>query len=69
MAWLKSYLDRARGLCARMGVPVCDCNMLWEKMKQNGVEINNLLSNRINHPTAEMHWLFAYELVRMMLLN
>ncbi len=67
--WLEIYLNRARVLCDRLGVPVCDCNMLWQKLKENNVEINSLLSNRINHPTEKMHWLFAYELVRTMFLN
>ncbi len=64
--WLTAYMDEARALCTRLGVPVCDCNKLWLTMKNADVDINHLLSNRINHPTAEMHWLFAYELVKTM---
>lgn len=67
--WLREYLDAARALCSDLSVPVCDCNMLWETLKDNGVEINAILSNKINHPTEELHWMFAYELVKMMFLN
>ena len=67
--WLRIYLDAAKALCKDMSVPVCDCNMLWQILKDNGVEINTLLSNKINHPTEELHWMFAYELVKMMFLN
>ena len=64
---LSRYLDAARALCRRMDVPVCDCHALWEKMRKNGVDTTDLLANRINHPTREMHWLFAAELLRTIL--
>ena len=67
--WLKAYLDEARNLCNELSVGVCDCNKLWQTFKDNAVDINMLLSNKINHPTEEMYWMFAYELVRMMFLN
>ena len=67
--WLTKYLDSAREICAEFDVPVCDCNEMWLKLKENEVDINNLLSNYINHPTEKMHWMFAYELVRTMFFN
>ena len=66
--WLERYLQCARDICGNMGVPVCDCNKLWKALKDNDVDINMILSNKINHPTAQMHWMFAYELVRMMII-
>ena len=63
---LEKYINEARILCKNKNVPVCDCNRLWQMLKDNDVNINNLLSNRINHPTEKMHWLFAYELVKTM---
>ena len=62
-----AHLDAARTLCAEMGVPVCDCYKIWQDMYRSGVNVTELLSNKINHPTREMHSLFAYELVKMML--
>lgn len=64
---LKKYLDAVRGLCKEENVPLCDCNAVWNMLRDNEVDINMLLSNRINHPTEEMDWVFAYELVKTML--
>lgn len=64
--WLVKYLESAREICMEEKVPVCDCNRIWKTFKDNDVNINNLLSNKINHPTEEMHWIFAYELVKLM---
>lgn len=63
---LEKYLDGAKELCAQKNVPVCDCYAKWKTLHQGGVEINDLLSNYINHPTREMNWLFAYSLVESM---
>lgn len=67
--WLESYLAVAKEVCAEQNVSVCDCNALWKAMKNGCVDINVILSNKVNHPTEELHWLFAYELVRMMFLR
>lgn len=64
--WLDKYLDSACKLCQKKGVIVCDCNKIWKCLKENDVDINNLLANRINHPVEKMNWLFAYELVKIM---
>ena len=65
--WLEGYIDAARGAAAQCGVKVCDCYRIWQKLRDNGVNTNALLSNAVNHPTRELHWMFAYELMRMML--
>lgn len=64
---LRLFLDSARRIAGEMDVPVCDCHALWELMRSRGVNTNKLLSNEVNHPTKELHWMFAYELVRTML--
>ncbi|MBP3391871.1 MAG: GDSL family lipase [Clostridia bacterium] len=64
---LRLFLDSARRIAGEMNVPVCDCHALWELMRSRGVNTNKLLSNEVNHPTKELHWMFAYELVRTML--
>lgn len=64
--WLQRYLETARSVAEKAEIPVCDCNSLWLKMKSCGVNTNALLSNDVNHPTKELHWLFAYELVKTM---
>ena len=64
---LDAYIDAAKALCGEMEVPVCDCYGIWKRLHGMGVDTNELLSNRINHPTREMNWLFALELSRMIL--
>ena len=63
---LDLYLDAAKALCERRGIKVCDCHAKWKKMAENGVDITELLANKLNHPTREMNWLFAYSLVETM---
>ncbi|MBR2353078.1 MAG: SGNH/GDSL hydrolase family protein [Clostridia bacterium] len=62
-----AHIDGARALCRDMNVPLCDCYGLWKRMHKNGVDVTELLANKINHPTREMNMLFAYELVKTML--
>ena len=64
--WLKKYITKAKELCDKMDIPVCDCYKIWETFKRGGVDVNLLLSNKANHPTRDMHYLFAYELVKTM---
>jgi len=56
------YMDAARELCANEGIIVCDCYRKWKMMSEAGVNTTKLLSNHINHPTREMHVLFAVSL-------
>lgn len=52
-------------LARRMDVAVCDCYSKWKELAKTE-DITCKLSNRINHPTEEMHQLFAdslYELI------
>ena len=64
---LDRYLDSAKALCRSRGIPVCDCYEKWKLLQASGVDTTELLSNKINHPTRQMHWLFAYELVKTIL--
>lgn len=64
-----AHIDAARALCEKRHIPVCDCYALWKTLYASGVDTTELLSNRLNHPTREMHWMFAYELVKTFLQN
>ncbi len=64
---MDAFMDRARALCAEMDVPVCDCYALWKTMERAGVDTTNLLANDINHPVRELHYMFAYELAKVIL--
>ena len=61
------YMNSAVELADKMGVTVCDCYAKWKAMHEAGVNVTELLSNKINHPTREMNWLFAMSLVETML--
>ena len=65
--WLDKYIEEAKAVCREENVPVCDCYGMWKNLHKNGVDITSMLSNKINHPVKEMHWMFAYELVKTML--
>ena len=62
-----AYTEAAKEVCRELEVPVCDCTGKWLKLKEKGVDIVRLLSNRINHPTEEMHWMFAVSLFEMIM--
>jgi lysophospholipase L1-like esterase len=55
------YMESAVQLATRMGVKVCDCYKKWKKLSETQ-DVTYLLANRINHPTKEMHELFAESL-------
>lgn len=61
------YMEKAREVCQRNGVPVCDCYAKWKQLEKNGADVTRLLANRINHPTEAMHWLFAVSLFEMIM--
>ena len=55
------FMDSAVRLATEMGVKVCDCYEKWKRLSETQ-DITYLLANRINHPTKEMHELFAESL-------
>ena len=64
---LDRYVETAKQTAQSCGVAVCDCYSLWKKIYACGADPLDLLSNKINHPTRELHWLFAHELLRTVL--
>lgn len=52
-------MEEARKVAAEKGVEVCDCYAAWKKLEAEGVDTTLLLANLINHPSREMHKLFA----------
>ena len=57
------YFDRAKEVCKKNDVIVCDCRAKWHEMKANGIDTTALLSNHLNHPTRELHNMFADMLI------
>ena len=62
------YIGKAKQLAEEMGVPVCDCYAEWKKLSETQ-DTTMMLANRINHPTREMHELFAEKLFAMIFPN
>jgi lysophospholipase L1-like esterase len=64
---LDAYFEAARKTALENGVRVCDCYAKWKAMHAAGVNVTELLSNRINHPIRELHYLFAISLIETMM--
>ena len=63
----RAYFDGGMEVAKACGVTICDVHAKWEQLANNGVNVTELLANKINHPTREMNWMFAYELVNTMM--
>ncbi|MBQ9116233.1 MAG: SGNH/GDSL hydrolase family protein [Clostridia bacterium] len=55
---MDEYMSAACRLAEEMGIKVCDCYSYWKKLSKTE-DTTRLLANGINHPTNEMHELFA----------
>lgn len=55
---MDNYMNTACDLAHSMGIEVCDCYSMWKEISKSK-DTTMLLANRINHPTNEMHELFA----------
>ena len=56
---LAAYVAKATEVADENGARVCDCYAKWKRLQACGVDTTALLSNRINHPRRELHWLIA----------
>ena len=63
---LRDYMSAAKDEAGRLGVPVCDCYTDWENLAVAGVNTDGLLSNALNHPSRDLHWLFAVRLAELL---
>jgi lysophospholipase L1-like esterase len=61
---LDLYAEAEREVAAECGATVCDVYSKWIAMRDAGANITELLSNKLNHPTRELH-----EMTAMMLLD
>ena len=57
--FMDTYVDAARALAGDMNIPVADAYARWKRMEAEGVDITACLSNYINHPSRELHQVFA----------
>lgn len=66
---LKEYFEDAKKVCEEVGVKVVDLYSVWEKMSETGVDVTELLSNKLNHPIREFHYYMAMKIVEKILLD
>lgn len=66
---MDAYMERARVAARACGVPLCDCYRKWKQLEAAGVDTTALLSNHINHPTRQLHKLFANALFDLMMFG
>lgn len=64
---LDKYFEAAKETAAAHNVTVCDCYTKWKLMAAAGVNITELLANKLNHPIRELTALFAWSLLETML--
>ena len=64
---LTAYVDTAREVAREAGVPIADAYADWQALERSGVDTTALLSNHINHPTREMHEVFANRILEQLL--
>lgn len=65
---MDQYMQEACTLAADCGVTLCDCYSEWKSLSKTE-DTTLLLANRINHPTKEMHELFAESLFKAVFGN
>lgn len=56
---MDAYVDAARELAAERSLPIADAYAKWKAMAAAGQDTTVCLANYINHPTRELHRLFA----------
>ena len=64
---LESFFEAGKKAANECEVKICDVYAKWKIMEKNGVDTTEILANKINHPSRELNWLFAYSLVEVMM--
>lgn len=57
------YMQQIRDVAKEEEIPLCDVYSKWIALYNGGVDITDLLANYLNHPSRDMHWLFAISLM------
>ncbi len=57
---LDLYVHAAREVAVAHDVPICDVYEKWQSWRRAGVNLTELLSNKLNHPVRELHRLTGY---------
>ena len=60
---LEEYFTEAKKQCQKHGVRICDVRSAWGKLSDGGVNVAELLANKLNHPVREIHYYTAIKLI------
>lgn len=63
---LDAYMKSAKQVATQYGIGICDEYARFQSWRANGIDTDGLLSNHINHPTREIHGLWAWDLFLLM---
>jgi lysophospholipase L1-like esterase len=63
---LAAYAQRLRQIGRDQNIPIADLYTAWETLAQKGTDTTAMLSNGLNHPTAEGHRMAAQVLMSVM---
>lgn len=64
---LEQFFEAGKRAAAECGAAVCDVYAKWKRMAEYGVDTTELLANKINHPSRDLNWLFAFSLIDTMM--
>lgn len=66
---LKKFMDEAKRISKEFGVKVCDLYPVWERLIESGVDVTELLANKLNHPVREIHYYIAIKLLETIFID
>lgn len=67
--FVELYFETAKKVCEKYSVKVCDMYPIWKTMEQSGIEVTELLANKLNHPIREFHYYIAIKLLEIILFG
>lgn len=63
---MQSYFKYGKSIAEAEGVKVCDLYSVWKTLELGGVDITELLANKLNHPNRKFHHYMAIKLLETM---
>ena len=64
---LGRYFSAGKEVAKEMGVECCDVYSAWKVLEMSGVDTTELLANKLNHPSRDMHYYIAIKLLETIL--
>lgn len=64
---LDRYFTQGKAVANEEGVECCDVYSAWKALERAGVDTTELLANRLNHPSRDMHYYISVKLLETIL--